>query len=146
MKLNFGYKIVILYISFVALIVTLVYKCFNYKVDLVSKDYYAKELAFQDKIDASLREAHSNSTINYTTTKNGILFFVDSSLATKKINGTITFYRPSNSALDIVKPIQFNAGKQIIPFTGFKKGHYKIQLDYTIDDLTYYKEHNLEFN
>ena len=42
--MNFGVKITVLYLSFVALILTLVFMSFSQKVELVSKDYYAQEI------------------------------------------------------------------------------------------------------
>lgn len=146
MKINFGVKIVVLYLSFVALILILVSLCFNYKVDLVSKDYYAKELVFQNKLDASQRDAQLKKSISFNIIKNNIVFSLDSALLNKDVQGTITFYRPSNSALDIIKKINFVNGKQLIEISGFKKGFYKVQLDYEINKVKYYKENNLEFN
>ena len=74
MKINFGVKVVIFYLAFVTLILTLVFKCINNKSELVTKDYYAKELAFQNRLDASARQAESNYNINYSFNSNQLVF------------------------------------------------------------------------
>ncbi len=42
--MNWGYRVALLYISFAGLIIFLVTKSVNEKVDLVTPDYYAQEL------------------------------------------------------------------------------------------------------
>ncbi len=54
-------KITFAYVGFVALIVTMVVVSMRQKVDLVSKDYYAKELNYQSDINKM-------SNANYKTT------------------------------------------------------------------------------
>jgi hypothetical protein len=51
MKLNYGAFIIVLYGGFVLLMGVLVYKCTNIKVDVINKDYYAEELAYQQQIE-----------------------------------------------------------------------------------------------
>ena len=146
MKINFGVKVVIFYLAFVTLILTLVFKCINNKSELVTKDYYAKELAFQNRLDASARQAESNYNINYSFNSNQLVFELDSNLIDKRIEGTLTFYRPSNSKLDIVKLLSFVDGKQAVQLNELKKGLYKVQFDYKVNNISYYKEYTLEFN
>ena len=50
--MNWGYKILLVFAVFVAGILFLVYKSSNQKMDLVTTDYYEKELKYQQKIDA----------------------------------------------------------------------------------------------
>ena len=54
--MDFGGKIIILYLSFVGLILTLVFMSYGQKVELVSADYYAQEINFQQKINATNNE------------------------------------------------------------------------------------------
>ena len=51
LKFNWGYGIMVLYISFALAILFLVYKCTQHPVDLVSPDYYDKEIKFQQQYD-----------------------------------------------------------------------------------------------
>ena len=146
MKINFEVKVVVFYILFISLILTLVIKCYNNKVDLVTNDYYAKELVFQNKLDALNRDDESNYSFNYSFNSNEIIFELDSTLINKKIEGTLTFYRPSNADLDVVKTLNFENGKQTVALSEFKKGFYKVQFDYKVDNVQYFKEYSLKFN
>ena len=49
--MNWGYKIMIVYLVFVAGIAVMVYNSAMQNIDLVTPDYYAKELKYQEKID-----------------------------------------------------------------------------------------------
>ncbi len=92
MKLNFGVKIVVFYILFISLILTLVIKCYNNKVDLVTNDYYAKELVFQNKLDALNRDIESNHSFNYSFNSKEIVFELDSLLNNKKVTKRSVFH------------------------------------------------------
>ena len=51
--MNWGIRIAILYLGFMALILTLVFTCMNNGSELESRDYYARELKYQAQIDAT---------------------------------------------------------------------------------------------
>ena len=51
LNISWGKRIAILYIGFVALIGVMIALSMGQKVELVSEDYYDKELVFQNKID-----------------------------------------------------------------------------------------------
>ena len=79
--MNFGGKIVILYLSFVGLILTLVFMSYGQKVELVSTDYYAQEINFQQKINATNNEKSlSGSSITHVINGNSVILKIDSAL------------------------------------------------------------------
>ena len=51
--MSWGYKIMFVYIAFVAGIGFLIFKASNQEFDLVTKDYYEQELKYQQVIDQS---------------------------------------------------------------------------------------------
>jgi hypothetical protein len=53
MTMNWGWKIFILYMGFAAMILTLVILSSREKLELVTTDYYKKEMAYQGIIDAN---------------------------------------------------------------------------------------------
>ena len=55
--MNWGARIALLYGGFVVLIVVLVTKSMREDFDLVSADYYNKELAYQNVIEAAKEQA-----------------------------------------------------------------------------------------
>lgn len=138
--MNFGVKITILYMSFVGMILTLVFMCFGQKVELESKDYYAQELKFQDKIDAINNEKNLKGSINYQVNGNEIILIADSSLQTDGLTGTINFFRPSDSSKDISLKMNFKNGKQVLNTRALLHGTYKMQLTWRANNANYFKE------
>jgi hypothetical protein len=134
--MNFGLKITVLYLSFVGLILTLVFMCFGQKVELVSKDYYAQELKFQDKIDA----------INNSLNAKKIVLTIDSSLLSNDFEGTINFFRPSDSSKDIKLKMDFKDLEQIIDGNELIHGAYKMQLTWVSNKKNYFKEEVIFIN
>ena len=61
--MNWGYKILLVYVVFVAGIMFLVFKSSSQKMDLVTTDYYAKELKYQQKIDAMNKVQKLSDTV-----------------------------------------------------------------------------------
>ena len=51
--MNWGKKVLFLYLGFAGLMTFMVIMSFRQKTDLVTTDYYAEELIFQQQIDAS---------------------------------------------------------------------------------------------
>ena len=62
-KLNWGTRITVLYLGFVALIVFLVAGSMRQSFDLVSPDYYQKELEYQSVIEAGKNQAAVSSPV-----------------------------------------------------------------------------------
>lgn len=144
--MNFGGKIVVLYLSFVALILTLVFMCFGQKVELVSKDYYAQEIAFQDKINAVNNEKSLNGSINHSVNGNEVILTIDSTLLSNDFEGTIVFFRPSDSSKDFKLKMNFNNYTQIINGSSLIHGAYKLQLTWVTNHTKYFKEEVIFIN
>src|SRR6187551_2073677 len=72
MKLSWGYKIMFVYIAFVAGMVFLVFKASSQKFDLVTKDYYDQELKYQQVIDQAANSSRLSAAVTIES-KNGEL-------------------------------------------------------------------------
>lgn len=146
--MSWSVKITILYLGFVAMILTLVFMCMNQSVDLVSKDYYAQELVYQKRIDATNNEKKLAETVQYEINQDRITIKFPSELhANGNVNGKILFYRPSDPKLDVEFPITLDAtGKQVISSGRLKKGVYKMQLSWISGSTEYFKEEVIFIN
>lgn len=138
--MHFGNKITILYLSFVALILTLVFSCYSMDVELVSPNYYAEELAFQQKIDAINNEKKLTQSINHVLSNNKIALTIDSALLSPDFEGTINLFRPSDSKMDVKLKMNFKNKQQTINTQQLIKGAYKLQLSWKSKQQNYYKE------
>lgn len=140
-KIGWGTKITILYIGFALLIGTMVVMCVNQKIDLVSPDYYQKELVFQTKIDeAKNADALAEKIIHAITGENMELIFPNV-FRGKKVSGEILFFRPSDASKDYKTRIELNESvRQSIALNNLSKGMYKMQIAWEADGTSYFNE------
>ena len=143
-KISWGTKIAILYIGFVGLIVTMVIMSLHQKLDLVSEDYYNKELIYQDKIDEMKNANTLTSTITHSFTNSNIELQFQPEFKSKKISGEIVFFRPSDAAKDFETPITLNEdGQQKVGLNKLSKGMYKMQISWKADSKSYFSEETI---
>ncbi len=141
--MNWGYKILAVYLVFVAGIVVMVYKSSTQKIDLVTTDYYAKELKYQERIDAVKRTTALSGKVRYEVKENTITITLPAEFDSKEVTGNILLYYPANSSKDISK--DFTTGNRIITIAlpAFAKGSYQFQLNWKADGYAYYFEESL---
>jgi hypothetical protein len=138
--MSWSIRITLLYISFVALIVSLVIISSNNGEELVAKDYYAQELKYQERIDAMNNDAALPDGMSYSVNDKSIVFEAPESLANTTISGEIYFFSPAHSANDIKLPIHFFEGTQEVNKTVLQPGVYKVKIDYTANNKHYFHE------
>ena len=143
--MSWGIKIAILYLGFVGLIVALAATCFGQNVELESKDYYAKELKFQDQINASTNANALNVPIDYVIRERSVQILLPKEVLSDKISGQIQFIRPSDASKDKTVTLAPDSdGIQMID-PGFIKGLYKMQISFNSLGKNYYKEAVIQF-
>ncbi len=142
--MSWGIKITVLYLGFVALILTLVFTCFGHKTELEYKDYYVRELKFQEQIDASSNAANLETPIDYQVKGAHILIKIPKELLSSDFAGKIILLKPSDSSKDKTLQLTPDAeGKQIINGSGFTKGAYKMQIAFNSNGRSYFKENTI---
>ena len=123
------------------MIVTMVVLCIGQTVDLESKDYYAKELAFQGRIDASANANALENSISHEITSTHVVLKAPQEFLKQRTTGEVVFYRASDASKDVKLPLVFSAeGEQRIDKKQFIKGVYKMQLSWQQNNKNYYKE------
>ena len=145
--MNWGHKITVLYLAFVAMILIMVFMTMNEKVELVSADYYDQEIKFQGKIDAINNTHKLSGPLEFQAKNKIIQIFYPKELIGKGIQGEIKLYRPSDASLDYKTTINVNEkGEQQISSGKFKKGLYKMQMKWVQDKQNYYFEEQVFMN
>lgn len=141
--MNWGYRITLLYVGFVAMIITMVSLTMREKVDLVDKNYYQKELEFQSKLDKMNRANALEEKMNWRVSNDAVVF----TFPEGEIGGTILFFRPSDSAKDRKFTIQADeTGKQTISKKELASGLYKVEVDWSNSGQTYFNEGMITIN
>ncbi len=138
-KWNWGTKIALLYSSFVLFILFMVYMSFGQKYDLVTENYYAKELVFQNKIDGQERYKQLETPLKVEIVDQHLKITLPHA-EKEKIIGKVDCFRPSDESQDF--EFTFNTSENVIhiPLERFKKGKYLLKLDWAVLDTEYYTE------
>lgn len=140
MKINWGFKITVLYLGFVALIVTMAIMAMRQKVDLVSKDYYEQELAYQGKIDKKILTASLNEPLSWNILTDKLILTFPKQFKGQQINTEVYFFRPSDVNLDKLFSLRDTSNNQVIATDKLKKGVYKMQINWRVNNQEYYNE------
>ena len=127
--MNWGNRLLLVFASFAIFIGFLVYKCFNTKFDLVSKEYYKDELRYQDKIDG-INNAAVISDLKIDQNNETVTVVFPTELKGQKADGEIFFYCPTSEDKDKHFPITIDGdGKQTIVNKEVVKGIYKLKVN-----------------
>ncbi|MFA8341737.1 MAG: FixH family protein [Rhodothermaceae bacterium] len=141
MKINWGWKLLITYVIFVGVTLSLVLFMTTVNSDKVIENYYEEELKYQDKIDMIKRanDLPQKPAINLDSAY--VKIQLPDFLKTKKISGNILFYRPNSKAMDINLPfVPDTSGQQVIPITNLAAGKWKIELSWQLADVKYFQD------
>jgi hypothetical protein len=142
--MSWGIRITILYGAFMAMILFLVFRTMNEKVDLVSADYYQNELKYQDQIDRQNESSTLAVQPEIQVSGKNVSIKFPESIAPGNISGTLKFYRPSDSSKDFSTALQVDdSGTQLVSTEKFSKGIYQAQLTWSAEGKNYYNEISL---
>jgi hypothetical protein len=136
--MNWGYKILFVYAIFITGILFMVFKSSTQKMDLVTTDYYAKELKYQEKIDESNRVNALSEELQYQIKDNAITINFPKDFSAKKITGTVNLYCPWDKAKDITQNFSLQDTALIIKIAN--KGQHELHINWQADGVTYYFE------
>ena len=140
MKINWGTGIVIAFIVFIGFIMFLIALMMSdTKLDheLVTEEYYEKGTYYQKEIDAEKNAQLLSENIVVTKTAEGFLLEFPKSLEYSKIEGTISFYRPSNKKLDFDFPIVLSSHNLLIPDKSLLEGRWDISVNWNYEGVNY---------
>lgn len=146
-KFNWGWGIALFYSGFVVFMLALVYTASQHKVDMVTEDYYKKELSYQQHIDKLNTTQKLKQQLQWTVNSQSVMLSFPAEVAHSNIKGEVVFYRPSNSAEDFTVPITVDSsGIVTVQSQKFKKGVYRMQIDWSAGDIAYYNEGIVNIN
>ena len=115
-----------LYLTFVALIVMMVFKSCGQNIELETKDYYNEELKYQSKIDAlKLGEVYKDS-IQILASKDFVVLQIPSKLQADSL--VLDFVKPDDAKSDrhfVLKSLDQLSFKK----SEFKSGVYKLSVN-----------------
>lgn len=139
MKFNWGTGIVIALICFMSFIIYFVVQMNSseYNHDLVTKDYYKKELEYQKDIDKEENAKKLMQNLNWKKTAEGLVIEFPQDLDINDITGKVFLYRPSNKKFDFEMPISLSNHTLLIPDKSLLDGRWNIKVDWKYMEVLY---------
>ncbi|OEJ99120.1 cytochrome C oxidase Cbb3 [Flavivirga aquatica] len=140
MKWNWGKSLVVGMLAFMSFIMYFVITMSTdkkYKHDLVTEEYYAKEMAYQTEIDAETNTYNLKERIENRKTQEGWLITFPKELETSKIKGRVFLYRPSNQKLDFDLPIVLSGSNLLVPDNKMVGGRWNITIEFKYNEENY---------
>ncbi|MBK7425976.1 MAG: FixH family protein [Saprospiraceae bacterium] len=136
--MSWGYKILAMYGAFILLIGALVFGSYQQDVNLVSKDYYQREIEFQQVIDGRNNLQKISAQPEILLLKDILEVKLPAGSAELK-NLEIWIYNASNPAADI----KYNEASTVkrtfsFPLTQVHKGQYHLKIKWMENGLPYY--------
>lgn len=140
MKMNWGKGIVIAFALFITFILYFVFKVqsdADYDHEMVTEDYYRKELGYQAQLDKSQNAYDLKQKVTVETKSEGLLISFPTDFDYKKIEGKVSLYRPSSQKLDFEIPISLSSSNLLIPKTKLTGGRWDISIDWNYEGKGY---------
>ena len=130
-----GFGMAILLMSF------LVYKSLQQNFELVTDNYYEKEVLFQGQLNAAENAKPYDSLFAIKKNGDAITLSLPTQLASNLINGSVYFYCPSNRNEDRTFPLDNTAnGQYNYNTTDWQKVGYKARVSFKSNGTDYFKE------
>ncbi len=147
MKISWGIKIAATYIIFVTGVIIMVLIFMNQDVHLVTDNYYAKDLEYQEQIDKIDRTGLLKEQLEIVNLQSVIKFVFPAEFSSAVISGRIDFYRPSDQSQDFSVEITTDSLlTQMISTEKMMKGVWKVKVDWSANGNKYYNEKILMVN
>ena len=142
-----NHLIIIAFVLFIGFILTLVYKTFGVKDDLVAEDYYNQEIQYQQTLDQKTNVQRDSSNVVCTISAENItLNFFDKGNKSEHVKGSVSFLRPSNSAMDKSFSFESTNGSHHVHKNQLQHGLYMMKVQWNQNGKEYIKEEELYIN
>lgn len=148
MKLNWGTSIVIAIVSFIGFILFFVVRMGTddkANHDLVTKDYYRDELRYQNEIDAETKAKTDDVQLVVVKKPEGLFVHFPERLESKKIQGKVFLYRPSDKHLDFDFPIGLSNSHLLIPDKRLVDGRWNIKVSWEYNGNSYLHKESIRY-
>ena len=149
MKFNITTGLIAFFSIWAIVLFILVYKSMHENVDLVAKDYYNREIAFQGQIDKEKNAATLSQPLNvaFNKSENAVVITFPDEFRSKNITGSIHFFRPDDASKDF--DVKLNGDTlltYLLPAENMKKGLWRAQVEWQCNEVSYFSEKSFDIN
>lgn len=141
MRIGWGNRILVLYLGFVGLILTLVVLSHQQDINLVQADYYEQEKLYDKKYKGMENLRNLGKEVRVSFAENNVEVVLPTPAENGKITGSLHFFRPSSAGLDIADSFSLSQENSLkYDFHKFQKGKYLLWVTWEQGDKNYYSE------
>ena len=141
MKIHWGAGLVVAFVLFAVLIIAMVVISMRQNIDLVSEDYYDRELRHEEQVQKSRRTSALGDSLKVETSQQSVTVRFPGEYARMHPEGMVTFYRPSDKTKDFSRPLELDStGTLHVSLAGMDPGIWKLKLEWTWSGTEYYRE------
>jgi hypothetical protein len=138
--MNWGHKILFVYIAFVAAMLFLVLKASSQKDDLVTQDYYGQELKYQQRIDETERTNALSAALQCVYKEGMLVISFPGDFSGKAISGNALLYCPSDEGKDIKQDFMIKDNALEVAIPNNYKGAFELHINWQSGGQQYYYE------
>lgn len=147
MKFTWGHALIIVFVAFGGMIAYLVYGSMKTNYDLVSKEYYKDELAYQSVIDGKHRAEALSSSVKFSQANDSLTIHFPEEMKNGSIKGTALFYYAPDAARDRKLPLEASGTNELkINSRSFLPGNYTAKISWESDGQQYYSEQFIQIH
>lgn len=121
----------------------MVFRSSQQKFDLVTEDYYGKELLFQQQIDAAKRTASLNEKVKCTVHNDSLQVIFPQELSSKNITGQLQLYYAADKTKDALMPFTATGNTAVFALPAANKGNHRLLITFKAGGADYYYEQNI---
>ena len=143
--MSWGYKIMFVYLAFVAGICFLIFKASNQEFDLVTKDYYEQELKYQQVIDQSANASRLSMPLNIEKKEAELKISFPDEMKNKKKLVDFYLYYAADAKRDFRRSFELNENELAQALPVGMKGMYELKLTWETEGVKYYHEQKIYF-
>ena len=141
MTLNWGHKITLGFSVFVLFMFFMVYKSMHTDFQLVSKEYYKDELAYQQVIDGTNRANKLSTAVTIMQTNDMLSIQLPAEMKGKQVSASIWLYCPTDDKKDQRLTLTADAdGQLLLERKTIAAGNYVIKTKWNTDGVMFYNE------
>jgi len=139
--MNWGHKIIIVFVLFAAGILTMVISSIRTRIEMVTPNYYAEELKYQQIIDGRREAGNLSSPVNINQSEEALELVFPPEMQGVTLEGSVLFYRASDASRDVRLPLRPDTyGAMPVSKKRFRRGNYKVQLQWEAGGKSYFQE------
>lgn len=143
MKFHWGHGIFLFYTLFVGTLVVVVIKSTTFDNSLVTEEYYARDINYQQEFDRRLNSNSLTTKVLMVAADKGYRLQFPEEVGSG-VEGTIHFYRPSSKQDDRMLPLRVGEDRAMsLPLAGLKPGKYTAIVEWSVAGVDYWDEFTL---